>query len=111
MKKLRAIDKGVIKFAKIQMKTREQRRRVYFSWVIFRLLSFDMKEIAYLINHHQIKTDMFLGHHDKIITEKNMMVLLKKLHHYNLQILDAGHNTLIDDVAGLLLYAGKYKGA
>lgn len=108
MKKLRVLDKGVLKFAKTQMKTRRQRRRVYFSWVIFRLLSFDMKKIAYLINRHQIKTQMFLGKHDKIITERNMMVLLKKLDHYDLQILDAGHNSLIDDVAGVFSGGGKF---
>ncbi len=99
MKKARLVDKGVLKFAKSQMKTRQQRRKVYLSWVIFRCFYFDIGKVAQLINHHQIEVDMYLGKYDKIITEKNMQTLLMKLNSYSLKILESGHNTLIDDVA------------
>lgn len=93
------MDKGIIKFASSQMNTREKRRRVYYSWVVFRHLKFNMDKIADIISSNQIDVDMFLGKYDKIITEKNMQKLLKLLPYYNLHILDCGHNTLIDEVA------------
>lgn len=93
------MDKGIIKFASSQMNTREKRRRVYYSWVVFRQLKFDMDKIASLIDQQNIAVEMFLGKYDKMITEKNMQKLLKKLDKYNLHILESGHTTLIKEVS------------
>ncbi|MGB3183975.1 MAG: alpha/beta hydrolase [Cyclobacteriaceae bacterium] len=102
MRKLNLIDKGVLRFASHQMDTRRKRRQVYYAWMVFRELQFDIKKIADLINYHKIKVRMFLGRYDKIITEKNMDSLLTHLERYDLHILEAGHNTLISDVAEFL---------
>ncbi len=42
---------------------------------------------------------MFLGVHDRIITKKNMELLLNKLHTHELIMLETGHNHLLDEVA------------
>ncbi|MFA0962955.1 alpha/beta fold hydrolase [Roseivirga sp. BDSF3-8] len=102
MRKLNLIDKGVLRFASHQMDTRRKRRQVYYAWMVFRELQFDTRRIAALINKHNIRVRMFLGRYDKIITEKNMQRLLKHLKQYDLHILEAGHNTLIADVAEFL---------
>jgi pimeloyl-ACP methyl ester carboxylesterase len=93
------MDKGIVKFANSQMNTREKRRRVYYSWVVFRCLHFKMKKIASLINDHNIEVDMFLGKYDKMITLNNMQKLLKHIKYYKLHVLECGHNTLIDEVS------------
>ncbi|MFL5727969.1 MAG: alpha/beta hydrolase [Cytophagaceae bacterium] len=98
----RIVDAGILRFANTQMLTREQRRRVYYSWVVFRELKFDMDKLAGLFIHHQIKPDIFLGTLDRIITEKNMDVLLKKLNHYEIHLLESGHSNLIKAVAGFM---------
>lgn len=98
-KKLGLVDKSLLKFANTQMNTREKRRRVYLTWVVFRHLKFDLKLIAFLINQNKIPTMMFTGKYDKIITAENMMDLLKHVKEYEHVILDAGHNTLIADTA------------
>lgn len=100
LKFLRLIDKGIVRFANTQMLTREQRRRVYYSWVVFKELQFDMKAISGLINKHQIETEMFLGAYDKIITRKNMYGLLRGVKAHRLHMLQTGHSALISAVAG-----------
>ncbi|WP_296622938.1 alpha/beta hydrolase [Marivirga sp.] len=98
-KKIGLVDKSLLKFANTQMNTREKRRRVYLTWVVFRHLKFDLKLIAFLINQNKIPTMMFTGKYDKIITAENMMDLLKHVKEYEHVILEAGHNTLIADTA------------
>jgi pimeloyl-ACP methyl ester carboxylesterase len=99
-RRLRIVDKGVVRFAESQMTTREQRLRVYRSWTMFRELKFDLSRIARLINGHRIPLVMYLGRYDRIITRHNMNRLLGRVIHYRLIVLPAGHNRLIADVAG-----------
>jgi pimeloyl-ACP methyl ester carboxylesterase len=96
---LRLADKGVLRFANTQMQTRKQRRRVYYSWIVFRELTFDMKMISDILNKNSIKLEIFLGEYDKIITKENMKGLLEKLKDYSLNMLPAGHSALVESVA------------
>jgi pimeloyl-ACP methyl ester carboxylesterase len=93
--KLGLLDKGVLRFAETQMNTEENRNRVYHSWVVFRHLKFKMRTIAHLINENNILITVVVGKHDKIITVKDMNLLLKKLPNHSLEILDTGHNGLL----------------
>ena len=96
---LRVLEKGLIKFARRKMNTEIKRRRVYYSWVVFRHLKFDMEKIAGLINLHSIRVNMVLGKFDKIITIENMEVLVEKLIDCKLIMLETGHNLLMDEFA------------
>lgn len=95
VQKLKLVDKGVIRFAQSQMDTLEKRERVYYSWVVFRLLKFDINKIAGLMETHRIAPWVFIGKFDKIITAENMHILLSRLSDYKLYIMDTGHNGLI----------------
>jgi pimeloyl-ACP methyl ester carboxylesterase len=103
---LRLVDKGIVRFARHQMNTRQKRLRVYYSWMVFRELTFDMTHIASLINGHQISIRMFLGSYDRIITRKNMQILLSKLHKHQLIVLETGHNQLLEEVANYYVRYG-----
>jgi len=89
-KKLGLIDKGVLRFVETQMDSEEKRERVYYSWVVFRHLTFDIKKIAAMILQHNITIRLYVGKYDKIITAKNMKRLTS-----NVQIIEAGHNDII----------------
>lgn len=89
------VDKGLIRFAESQMRTAVMRSRVYYSWVVFRALKFDMKEMALLIHKNKIKTTLVIGRFDKVITRKNMQKLLQYLPDCKLEILETGHNGII----------------
>lgn len=90
------IDKGMLRFVEAQMNTEEKRKRVYFSWVVFRHLSFSMQQISSIINQNSIKLLMLVGRFDKIITAKNMNGLTNRVPQAQVEVIDAGHNTIID---------------
>ncbi len=93
--RLRLIDKGVLRFVELQMNTQEKRKRVYYSWVVFRHLQFDLDEIANTLNSHRVPLTLIIGKYDKIITSKNMELFVKKLHTVRFEVIEAGHNDLI----------------
>lgn len=93
--KFSLIDKGILRFVESQMDTEEKRKQVYYSWVVFRHLKFDMERIASIINSNNINLTMVIGKYDKLITLKNMQSLLKRLKSYNLEIPETGHNGVI----------------
>lgn len=101
------IDKGIVRFIESQMDTPEKRSRVYHAWVVFRHLKFDMKEIAATMNSNKIKVLVIVGKYDKIITTENMDHLVKKLNDYRLEILETGHNGVIQESIKVL---GKFSG-
>lgn len=93
--KLGLIDKGILRFTESQMNTTEKRERVYYSWVVFRHLKFNVDLLAEQIVSHNIEMTIVVGRHDKIITAGNMKRLLKKVMTARLEILETGHNGLI----------------
>lgn len=90
------IDRGILRFVESQMNTEEKRNRVYFSWVVFRHLSFSMRHISSLITLHTIKLVVIVGTFDKIITAKNMSRLTNLVPHAQLEVIEAGHNNVVD---------------
>ncbi|WMJ73431.1 alpha/beta hydrolase [Cytophagaceae bacterium ABcell3] len=93
------LNNRVTKFSNSQMATVKQRRRVYFSWVVFRLLCYDVRALASLINKHEIKVTFFLGKYDKIITISHLKRFLKYIKSSEVYVLQAGHSNLINAVA------------
>jgi pimeloyl-ACP methyl ester carboxylesterase len=90
------IDKGILRFVESQMNTEEKRKRVYYSWVVFRHLTFNMDIIARIFNQNNIRLVMIVGKYDNVITAKNMNRLLHKVNTYQLEIPDTGHTGVIE---------------
>lgn len=101
MNKLRLMDKGILRFAEGQMSTIKNRRKVYYSWVVFRKISFDLKALAKTINQHKIPIIIYIGTFDKIITASNLRNFLKLLDNYKLKALNTGHNSLLQKVVNI----------
>lgn len=101
LRALHLVDRGLLRFAETQMSTEEKRRRVYYTWVYFRHLKFDLYSIADLLNGGKIPLLMITGRFDKIITTKNMAAFTKRLMHHKLVELEAGHNDLVERVGPL----------
>ena len=89
------VDKGLIRFADYQMNSEEKRKRVYYSWVVFRRLTFDLKVVAQIINENDVRITMIVGKYDKVIKPENMNLLLRHVKDYKLEVLEAGHTGLI----------------
>ncbi len=95
----KALDKGLMKFVRLEMNTIEKRKRVYFSWVVFRHLSFDVSALAEKINGNNISTTIIIGQFDKIITKDNLNNFIDMLDHPQLVMLPCGHNQLLTSAA------------
>lgn len=106
-KGLSIIDKKVLRFSESQMQTEENRRRVYYSWVVFRHLHVDLKKLVSLFNGSATSVLVLIGQYDKIITAKNVQGFTSKLLRARLQILATGHNGLIKECVEVLR---KYEG-
>lgn len=100
---LNVADKGLIRFADYQMNSEAKRKRVYYSWVVFRHMTFNLKKIGALINDNKVGLTMIVGKYDKVIRPENMRRLLKHVRHYRLEILESGHTGLLTESLHLLM--------
>jgi len=91
------VNKGLLRFAESQMDTEEKRRRVYYSWVYFRHLKFNVSEIAALLNRHRIPLLLIVGKYDKVIPAENMDRLVRRLDQKQFEVIEAGHNDVIEN--------------
>lgn len=93
--KLKLVDKGLLRFAEYQMNTEEKRKKVYYSWVVFRHLKFNLQNFAQIVNKNNIPVIIAVGKHDRVIVPSNMKHFIKLIQNVNFQILNAGHANLL----------------
>jgi len=88
-------DKNLLRFVGFQLSTEEKRKRVYNSWIYFRHLSFNLKDLSLQLNSRNIPVIFILGKSDKVIPFKVIEEFAKTLNNCQFQLLDAGHPDLI----------------
>ncbi|MCB2409652.1 alpha/beta fold hydrolase [Hymenobacter lucidus] len=98
----RLVDSGLVRFAQWQLDSREKRLRVYRSWVGFRNLVFNTRQLASLLNRHVTPVTFFLGRHDRVIPHAGLQEFIASLRHAHTVLLEAGHAGLIYDVGNYL---------
>lgn len=98
----RLVDKGLVRFASFHMGSTQKRLRVYKSWVGFRSLTFDIRQIVRLLNRHDIPVTFFLGEYDQVIPHRRLQVFIKALRRANPILLKTGHTFLLHEVAGYI---------
>jgi len=88
-------DKNLLRFVESQLSSDEKRKRVYNSWIYFRHLSFNLKNLSQLLNSRNIPVVLILGKLDKVIPPWKIEGFAKTLKNHQLQLLDANHHELI----------------
>ncbi|GAB3245771.1 hypothetical protein GCM10027347_00150 [Larkinella harenae] len=96
------INRSVLKFAENTLSTDAQRAQVYNSWVYFRQLSFNLRQLGSTLNHSSIRIRFFAGYFDQVLPVSFLFPLTRRLQAYELTVLKTGHNRLIEKVAKLL---------
>ena len=96
---LKLVDGYTLKFAMTQMESRAKRRLVYFSWVVFRHFSPDLKQLADIINQRKVNLTLYLGRYDRVINQKETRHLTQLLHQHELTELPCGHGRMIETAA------------
>jgi pimeloyl-ACP methyl ester carboxylesterase len=89
-------DKNLLQFVEFQLSTAEKRKRVYNSWIYFRHLNFNLKDLTSLLNSRNIPVVFILGKSDKVIPFEKVKEFAKTLTNQQFQLIDAGHNGLIN---------------
>jgi pimeloyl-ACP methyl ester carboxylesterase len=92
------INRSLLRFAESTLATREQRLRVYRSWVMFRKINPTLNIVAEALNHNSVKIRVFLGAFDRVLPAHYIEPLTQKLHHFELTVLKTGHNHLVENV-------------
>jgi pimeloyl-ACP methyl ester carboxylesterase len=103
MSQMRLVKPAQAKFAVHQMSSEPRRRRVYYSWVVFRLLKFDLQELAALINSHETPVIFIVGKYDHVISVESLNGFLRRLKNYKLKTVDSGHLALMGEAVQYLL--------
>ncbi len=96
---LKLIHPSVGRFAKSQMSVDQNRRLIYDSWVNYRTLNLDIKELGQVIDRFKIPAEIFLGEKDRVISVDAVRPLIREFHHIRVHILPVGHSRLIEDTA------------
>lgn len=96
------LHRTVMRFAEVSLATPEQRRLVDQSWTAFRLIKADINYLASLLTHSTVRIRFFTGYFDQIVPGHYIYPLTRQLHSYELTVLKAGHNRLIEQVGPLL---------
>ena len=95
----RLVDKSVLRFASIQMNSRDKRRRVYYTWTVYKGLKPNIENIISILNKKEIHTEIFAGKYDRIIRSEQVKLFADRLKNAKLSYMNSGHNNLIDEVA------------
>ena len=96
---LRLMDKSVLRFAAMQMNSRDKRRRIYYTWTVYKGLKPHMGQLTKLLNTKKIKTEVYVGKFDRIIRLDHIKPFVNQLKCGQLFTLEAGHNNLIEKAA------------
>jgi pimeloyl-ACP methyl ester carboxylesterase len=96
------VSPGIARFATYHMGTTQKRLKVYKSWVGFRRLTYDIRQIVSLLNRHDIAVTFFLGEYDQVIPHRRLQVFIKALKRANPIMLKTGHTFMLNEVAAYL---------
>lgn len=100
---LKLIDKSVLRFASIQMNSRDKRRRVYYTWTVYKGLKPNLSQLIKDLNKYEIATEIYLGKYDRLIRPDQVKPFVNQLKKVNVHYLASGHNNLMDEVADYIV--------
>lgn len=89
------VNKRLIRFVKTQMRTTEDRQKVYDTWMVYSELKYAWPEIIGILNRSPVKLHVVLGLQDRIIPPQGITRKLYEVQKKEMLILDCGHEQLI----------------
>jgi pimeloyl-ACP methyl ester carboxylesterase len=92
--RLRIVDKGVLKFSETQMQTRAMRRRVYYSWTMFRKLYVPINKTLSNIEDHATKVELVMGAYDRVVDLSDITPVARRFP-ASIVVLPVGHTGLL----------------
>lgn len=100
---LKLVDKSVLRFASIQMNSRDKRRRVYYTWTVYKGIMPNLDKLVKQLNERKTKVEVFIGKYDRIIKSEHVKPLVDKMPNALLKFMNSGHNNLVEEVSKHIL--------
>jgi len=104
--KLGLASKRQQRFAKSQMRSLEQRTKVYKIWMAHRKLSTQLKNLTQLINSNKIEVRIFVGKYDKIVPLVPIENFTKSLALSSITYLNSGHEINLEIIGQKIILNG-----
>jgi pimeloyl-ACP methyl ester carboxylesterase len=96
LRKLHVVHERLFKFLEVQMDTQEKRRKIYDVWLAVRSFETHLHHTKSLINEYHIRSFIFIGKYDRVITKKIGKKFSHRLSNCKYIILDKGHNLITE---------------
>ena len=97
LEKTKMFNQWTIDFSRAQLQDKEQRMRVYHSWITLRKFRMRQHELLNKINIGNFQTTVIFGKYDKIIQPKRHFHFLNQIQKAKVIILDTGHTKLLNE--------------
>jgi pimeloyl-ACP methyl ester carboxylesterase len=96
--RLKLLPESTIRFAQRMLDTSTKQDQIYYAWIGFHQLTFNIPKLSQHINSQNVKVTIFMGKYDKLLPLKAISSLSKKLKNCDVIILPTGHTNLVEKV-------------
>lgn len=90
------LNQRMYKFLQVQTNTEVKRKRIYAVWMTMKNLEVDLNEVKQLLNKYHIRSYVFIGKYDRVITRKTGDRFSQGLEDCHYVILEKGHNLITE---------------
>lgn len=97
LEKTKMFNQWTIDFSRAQLQDKDQRMRVYHSWITLRKFRMRQAQLIQRINTGNFKTTVIFGKYDKIIQPERHFYFLNQIPEAKVIILDTGHTKLLNE--------------
>jgi pimeloyl-ACP methyl ester carboxylesterase len=96
--KLKLLPESTIRFAQKMLDTRPKQDQIYYAWIGFHQLTFNISKLSQHINLQDVKLTIFMGKYDKLLPLNAVTPLTKRVKNCEVIELPTGHTNLVEKV-------------
>ncbi len=96
--RLRLLPESTIRFAQKMLDTGPKQDQIYYAWIGFHQLTFNISRLSQHINLQDVKLTIFMGKYDKLLPLNAVTPLTKKVKNCEVIELPTGHTSLVEKV-------------
>ena len=94
LSKIGVLNKGLLKFAQVNLQNKQERQRVYNTWTSFRSLKLSPQKLHAIATKYKIDTTIVLGNFDRVIPIKRIEPRLIKSKYLTFKKVAVTHHKL-----------------
>jgi len=96
IRKFKLMNPLLVRFAELNLNSKQNRLKIYKTWVYFKELITDFGEVRFMIKKHGVNLSLILAKNDAIIENDKLKLLTKKIKNLQIHEYNCSHNQLIN---------------